>query len=262
MSLKRTLDVACALAALAAAAPLMAIFAVAELRDGGPILYKQERVGRYGRRFGLLKFRSMRNAAGGPRLTIGHDARITPLGRLLRRSKLDELPQLVNVLRGDMSLVGPRPEVPEYVDPADPLHCAVLACRPGMTDPASIVFWREAELLAAAADHDGYYRTTLLPAKHRMSLHYARRASVSTDLLVIAWTACSVLRLVPRGSLPPRLAAATRPGPSSATRFTRQPTAPAPFGQSEQSAVVTTSGRNCQRPVIANSVFLEGGTKM
>jgi lipopolysaccharide/colanic/teichoic acid biosynthesis glycosyltransferase len=206
MRLKRTLDVACAFAAITAAAPLMAVIAVAELRDGGPILYKQERVGRHGRRFALLKFRSMRNAAGGPPLTIGQDPRITPFGRLLRRSKLDELPQLVNVLRGDMSLVGPRPEVPEYIDHADPLHRAVLACRPGMTDPASIVFWREAELLAAAADHDDYYRTTLLPAKHRISLDYARRANVLTDLLVIAWTTCSVLGLVPRGSLPPRMA--------------------------------------------------------
>jgi lipopolysaccharide/colanic/teichoic acid biosynthesis glycosyltransferase len=211
MPLKRTVDVTCALLMVSASAPLMVGIALAELCEGGPVFHTQRRVGRRGRRFTLLKFRSMRGGAGGARLTVGRDPRITRLGRVLRRAKLDELPQLVNVLRGDMSLVGPRPEVPEYLDPAEPAHRAILAHRPGITDPASLVFWNEAELLARAPDPEHYYRTTLLPAKHRLSLDYARGASLWTDLLVIGWTACGVLGLVTRGSLPPLRHLRSRP---------------------------------------------------
>ena len=196
------MDVVVAALALTLAAPLLAGITLAQRFEHGSVLFRQQRIGRRGRAFTLIKFRSMRAGAAGAKLTVGRDPRITRFGHWLRRAKLDELPQLVNVLRGDMSLVGPRPEVAEYVDLQDAVQRAVLEHRPGLTDPASLVFWNEATLLADAADPDACYRAEVLPVKLRLSLAYAEDATLRSDCLLLAWTACAALGLVRRGSLP------------------------------------------------------------
>lgn len=185
---KRAFDLAGAVLGLVVVAPLLvAIALLIRLFDGGPVLYRQSRVGRDGRLFRLWKFRSMTDGAerAGPPLTVGRDLRITRIGRWLRRSKLDELPQLVNVLRGEMSLVGPRPEVPRYVARYDAQQRRVLRLRPGITDPGSMCFPDEAEVLARAADPERAYVEQVMPEKLRVSLEYADRATLGTDLLVL-----------------------------------------------------------------------------
>jgi lipopolysaccharide/colanic/teichoic acid biosynthesis glycosyltransferase len=161
-----------------------------KLDSSGPALFRQQRVGKHGKLFSIHKFRTMRAQAGGLGLTVGADSRITRAGHWLRRLKLDELPQLFDVLRGAMSLVGPRPELPRYVAlyPAD-LRAQVLAVRPGITDPASLAFRDEAERLAQSADPEMAYVREILPAKLRLSAEYAARASLWTDLRLIARTA-------------------------------------------------------------------------
>lgn len=183
---KRLFDVIVSALGLLLLAPLLVLIgAWIRLDSAGPALFLQVRVGRHGVPFTIHKFRTMRVEAGAA-ITVGADPRITRSGRLLRASKLDELPQLWDVLRGAMSFVGPRPELPRYVDiyPAD-LRERVLAVRPGITDPASLAFSREAELLAAAADPEREYREVILPAKLRLSAEYAVRASLVTDLQLI-----------------------------------------------------------------------------
>jgi lipopolysaccharide/colanic/teichoic acid biosynthesis glycosyltransferase len=156
------------------------------------VFFRQERVGRGGRVFRIHKFRTMVADAPsrGLGITVGQDPRITRVGRWLRRSKLDELPQLIDVLAGHMSLVGPRPELARYVAlyPAD-LRNQVLRVRPGITDPASLQFADEAALLAGSTDPERQYLEVLLPAKLRLSVEYARRATLITDLGVLARTA-------------------------------------------------------------------------
>jgi lipopolysaccharide/colanic/teichoic acid biosynthesis glycosyltransferase len=188
---KRTFDVVLTLPGLVVLAiPLAFVALLIKLGDGGPVFFRQERVGKGGRSFQLWKFRTMRERAEheGPRLTVGRDPRITRVGALLRRFKLDELPQLVNVLRGEMSLVGPRPEVPEYVARYTPEQRAVLELVPGITDPASIKYRNESELLAQSADPEASYVNRIMPDKIRMNLEYARRANALTDLGVILRT--------------------------------------------------------------------------
>ena len=160
-----------------------------KLDSPGPVFFRQERVGRHGRPFRIHKFRTMRLDAervGGP-LTVGADARVTRVGHWLRAHRLDELPQLIDVLRGEMSLVGPRPEVPRYVElyPAG-LRDQVLAVRPGITDPASLAFRGEAALLAAAADPEREYVEVILPKKLALAADYAAHANLWTDLNVVA----------------------------------------------------------------------------
>lgn len=185
--MKRGMDLVGAVAGLILAAPLMALAAVAiRLDDGGPVLFRQARIGTNGA-FDILKLRTMR-AARGPSLTIGADQRITTVGRWLRRFRIDELPQLVNVLRGDMSLVGPRPEVPEFVELYTPLQRQLLRHRPGLTDPSAIRYRHEAALLASAADPERFYREELLPRKLQESFDYASHATVFTDLGVLCAT--------------------------------------------------------------------------
>jgi lipopolysaccharide/colanic/teichoic acid biosynthesis glycosyltransferase len=172
-------------------APLLLLVALwVKLDSPGPALFLQQRVGRGGVPFTIHKFRTMRANAGGSGLTVGDDARITRAGRWLRRLKLDELPQLWDVLRGAMSLVGPRPDLPHYVAqyPAE-LRDIVLAVRPGITDPASLQFRNEAELLAAAADPEREYLENILPAKLRLSADYAAQATLWTDVRLLARTA-------------------------------------------------------------------------
>ena len=196
---KRIFDVVLAALGLCVLMPLLAVIAVLIKRDSpGPVFFRQERVGRYGRLFRIHKFRTMVADAPlrGPPITVGDDPRITGVGAWLRRSRLDELPQLLDVLKGDMSLVGPRPEVPKYVElyPSE-LREAVLSLRPGITDPSSLEFLDEAQLLAGARDPEREYREVILPAKLRASALYARRATLGTDLLLLLRT---VLRLAGR----------------------------------------------------------------
>lgn len=176
-------------------APLLLLAAVwIRLDSPGPVLFRQTRIGRFGRPFTIHKFRTMRVEPGAA-ITVGADPRITRPGHFLRQTKLDELPQLWDVLRGAMSLVGPRPELPRYVElyPAG-LRERVLAVRPGITDPASLAFRHEAELLAAAADPEREYREVVMPAKLRLSADYAARASLATDLRLIFATLARVAR--------------------------------------------------------------------
>lgn len=192
---KRIFDVLAAGLGLLVLSPLLALAALwVRLDSPGPVLFRQVRIGRHGEPFVIHKFRTMRVEPGAA-ITVGEDPRITRSGRWLRSTKLDELPQLWDVLRGAMSLVGPRPELPAYVAlyPAG-LREQVLAVRPGITDPASLAFSHEAELLAAAADPEREYREVIMPAKLRLSADYAARASLHTDLGLILQTLRRVLR--------------------------------------------------------------------
>lgn len=189
---KRLFDLLGSAAALLLLAPLMLALALwIRLDSPGPVFYRQLRVGRHGRAFRIHKFRTMRVDADrqGPLLTVGEDARITRAGRVLRHWRLDELPQFIDVLSGDMSLVGPRPEVPRYLEqmPAA-LRERVLAVRPGITDPVSLAHVDEAALLAAAADPEREYVEVILPKKLQAAADYADRATLWTDLAVLAGT--------------------------------------------------------------------------
>lgn len=184
---KRLFDIALSAAGLLLLWPLLLALALwVRLDSPGPALYRQVRVGRHGVPFRIRKFRTMAVDAGGPPLTVGADPRITRAGRLLRRTRLDELPQLLDVLQGRMSLVGPRPEVPRYMDAVAPaLKARVLSVRPGLTDPVAIAHLDEATLLAQAQDPERLYLDTLLPAKLQAAAAYAEQATLATDLRVI-----------------------------------------------------------------------------
>ena len=188
--LKRVFDIVIAAIALLLLAPLLlAIALLVKLDSPGPVFFRQERVGRFGRLFRMHKFRTMHADGDGLPLTVGEDPRITRRGAWLRRTRIDELPQLIDVLRGTMSLVGPRPEVPRYVAHYPPgLRERALAVRPGLTDPASLEFIDEAELLARAADPEREYIEVILPAKVQRAAEYAERATLASDLVVIVRT--------------------------------------------------------------------------
>ena len=193
---KRVFDLLGAGLALLLLAPLMAAVALWISFDSpGPVFFRQQRVGRHGVPFLIHKFRTMRASAGGLPLTVGDDPRITRAGRFLRRTRLDELPQFIDVLQGTMSLVGPRPEVPRYVALYPPaLRERALAVRPGLTDPASLDFIDEAALLAAAADPEREYVERILPLKLQRAAEYAENASLATDVMVLARTARALWR--------------------------------------------------------------------
>lgn len=189
--IKRLIDVVASAAGLVLVSPLLAAAAVAiKVTSPGPVLFHQERVGRGFRPFRILKLRTMHVRPPGPHLqiTAGGDPRVTRVGRMLRRLKIDELPQLVNVLRGDMSLVGPRPEVPQYVEMFRADYEEVLRCRPGITDLASIKYRDEEAVLAAAADPERAYVTTVLPDKIALAKEYVRTRSLGLDLQILART--------------------------------------------------------------------------
>ncbi|HVH68409.1 MAG TPA: sugar transferase [Gemmatimonadales bacterium] len=188
---KRAFDLVGAGLGVLLLAPLLAVLALlVKAEDGGPVLFKQERVGYRGRRFRIWKFRTMVPDAEslGPFVTPERDPRVTRIGAWLRRRKLDELPQLFNVLAGDMSLVGPRPDVPSYVARYHARERRVLELVPGMTDEAAICFLGEGSMLAASRDPERNYLEEIAPEKIRLSLEYAARASVWTDLKVILGT--------------------------------------------------------------------------
>ena len=194
---KRAFDLIVAALALLLLAPLLLALALwIKLDSKGPALFRQERVGRHGRLFRIHKLRTMVHdpANAGPQITVGADARITRAGAWLRRRKLDELPQLIDVLAGNMSLVGPRPEVPQYVALYPPgLRDQVLALRPGITDPVSLAHADESELLARAADPEHAYVQVLLPAKLLAAAAYAETATLGSDLGVL-WRTLLLLR--------------------------------------------------------------------
>lgn len=196
-AVKRVFDLVVAIPGLVIVSPLFLVATVwIKLDSPGPVFFRQIRVGRLGRRFRIYKFRTMVVDAerSGRQITPENDHRITRSGRLLRKSKLDELPQLINVIRGEMSLVGPRPEVPRYVEQYTPEQQAVIALTPGITDPASIRYRDEGELLAASDSPEDLYITHLMPEKIRINLEYADRATVLTDIGVLLRTLVSLVR--------------------------------------------------------------------
>jgi lipopolysaccharide/colanic/teichoic acid biosynthesis glycosyltransferase len=201
MNSKRAIDLGLGSIAFVAALPILGAIAVAMRLSGdrGPFLYRARRVGEGGRLFDVLKIRTMVANTDGPKVTGLADARITRVGRFVRRVRLDELPQLVNVLRGQMSLVGPRPEDPAFVDLDIPIHRLVFTARPGITGLAQLEFHDEARLLSDA-DPERRYREEILPAKLRIDADYLQRQSVRLDLEIIART---VMTVAGRSERPP-----------------------------------------------------------
>jgi lipopolysaccharide/colanic/teichoic acid biosynthesis glycosyltransferase len=187
---KRTLDLVCSAFGLILLSPLFLLIACwIKMDSAGPVLFRQERVGQFGRAFRIHKFRTMSNAAPGPSITVGRDPRITRAGSFLRRFKLDELPQLMDVLLGDMSMVGPRPEVPRYVALYAPeIREKVLSVRPGITDETSLRFRNESELLASCADPEKFYVDSVLPLKVASYIEYVRTRSFFGDISILART--------------------------------------------------------------------------
>ncbi len=206
--LPRWIEVPLALLGLLATSPFLLIAALAiKLTSPGPVLFRQDRMGRGGEPFRLLKLRSMvQRPEGGSQVTARGDARITGVGRILRATKVDELPGLWNVVRGEMALVGPRPEVSEYVDLADSRWRAVLAVRPGLTDPVTLALRNEEALLAGRPgneDRETFYRERLVPYKLAGYQAYLERRTPWRDVQVLCATAFGVL--LPRRHPPPEL---------------------------------------------------------
>ena len=193
---KRAVDVLLSALALLLLSPVLAILVVALLVvDGRPVLFAQERVGMNGSIFTILKFRTMRpGRSGGLSITARGDDRITQMGRLLRAAKLDELPQLLNVLSGNMSIVGPRPELERYVGCYSEKQRRVLDVRPGLTDPATLRFRDEESILGAVAssERESYYVREIMPKKLELNLEYIDRASPGLDFLLIMRTLAAI----------------------------------------------------------------------
>ena len=193
---KRIFDLFFVIPGLLILAPVLLVIAlIIKLKDGGDVLFKQVRVGQHGQNFKVLKFRTMvLNAESlGDKVTTGDDPRITPIGHVLRKYKFDELPQLINVLKGEMSLVGPRPEVPEFVEfyPAD-VRNIVLSVPPGMTDRASIEFVNENELLSGSNDPVNDYKNKVLPIKLEFYVDYVEQRSLYLDFTLIIKTIIAI----------------------------------------------------------------------
>jgi lipopolysaccharide/colanic/teichoic acid biosynthesis glycosyltransferase len=198
----RGIEVVVSMLGLVVSAPLVALSAAAiAATSPGSVLFRQQRVGRGGQTFVLYKLRTMRPGLGGPQVTAGDDARVTWIGRLLRKTKLDELPELWNVLKGDMSLVGPRPEVPRYVDLQNPSWRLVLRVRPGITDPMSLRLRNEEALLAEVkGELEHFYTGSLQPYKLKGYLEYLRARSWWSDVKVL-WQ--SMVAVIFPGTAPP-----------------------------------------------------------
>jgi lipopolysaccharide/colanic/teichoic acid biosynthesis glycosyltransferase len=188
--IKRAVDIVLSVVLLLSCLPILALAAIAIwLTSPGPILFRQRRMGRGFRSFEILKLRTMAHAEAGLAYTLGPDPRITPLGYLLRRTKIDELPQLWNVLRGEMSLVGPRPVLPELTAEFQEYYAFLLRARPGLTDPASLKYSQETTLLARAIDPMRFFKTVVTPDKIRISFEYMGRANLWTDTVTLVMTA-------------------------------------------------------------------------
>lgn len=193
--LHRAFDVSCAAVGLLILSPLFGLIAMAiKYDDGGPVFYLQDRVGRDFRHFRVCKFRSMVTGADRHGLLTSHrDSRLTRIGRLLRRYKLDELPQLFNVLAGDMQLVGARPEVERYVQMFRAQYAVILQDRPGITDPATLAYRREEQILSASGIEQQYLGE-ILPAKLKLSLDYQRQRTFRSDLEILLRTVLGLLQ--------------------------------------------------------------------
>ncbi|MDG5799809.1 sugar transferase [Marinilabiliaceae bacterium ANBcel2] len=191
ISMKRLFDICLSLLLLFIFLPLMVLIALfIYVDDGLPLLFRQKRIGKNRLPFYICKFRSMKVLKGSENgcFDAGSSLRVTKSGRFLRKTKLDELPQLFNVIRGDMSLVGPRPEVSQWVNSYPARWSVVLAVRPGITDVASLKFKNEEDLLAAAEDPVEMYRNTILPRKLDLYEEYVQNHSFSSDLLILIKT--------------------------------------------------------------------------
>lgn len=199
---KRAFDILFSLSGLLVLLPLLALLSILiKLEDGGPVFYRGLRAGRHSREFRIFKFRSMVVNAEmiGGSSTADDDPRITKIGKFLRKYKLDELPQLLNVLKGDMSFVGPRPEVQRYVDLYTEAEKAILSVKPGITDWASLWNSDEGALLAGSADPEKTYMEKIRPYKIKLQLEYVRQQSFWTDLTILVQTLVAlVFRVKPR----------------------------------------------------------------
>lgn len=186
--IKRIFDIFCSCLGLIVLSPFL-LFVAMKIKNesDGPVFFKQIRVGQNGREFEILKFRTMVVDAEklGRQITVGNDSRITKIGAFLRKYKIDELPQLINVFKGDMSLVGPRPEVPRYVNMYNEEQRKVLEVKPGITDLASIRYRDENELLGQAENPDEFYTNTIMPDKLALNLEYIRKSNVFLDIYII-----------------------------------------------------------------------------
>ena len=188
MTTKRIFDLVLLLVSLLILSPFLALAALfIKMESKGPILYRQLRVGLNEKPFYIYKFRTMVVGADreGLQVTSASDPRLTRVGRLLRKLKLDEMPQLLNVLKGEMSLVGPRPEVPKYVKLYTDEQKKILTVKPGMTDPATVYFRNEEELLAQADDKESFYVNEVMPVKMRLYLRYIENRSLLYDIKLI-----------------------------------------------------------------------------
>lgn len=195
MACKRAFDILCSLLGLVVLSPVLLVVSVlVAVTSPGGVFFRQERIGKDGRPFRIFKFRSMRKDNAGLKITTGNDSRITPVGRFLRKSKIDELPQLINVLVGDMSFVGPRPEVADYVNLYTPYQRQALLVRPGITGLASIRFRNENDLLTASDDPNRTYVEQIMPRKIDLDLEYIPHASVFYDIKLIFQTFAVVIK--------------------------------------------------------------------
>lgn len=191
---KRLFDLLlCAALAPVVAVPGLVVAAAIRLLSGRPVLHRGRRMGRGGKEFDILKFRTMSVGQEGPAVTAADDPRVTGLGRWLRRTKLDELPQILNVLRGDMSVVGPRPEDPRFAHLYRGRFADVLTARPGITGPAAVRFRHEEELLRGAGDPEAEYARVILPAKLELDLEYVHHQSLRRDIAILAGTVRALL---------------------------------------------------------------------
>lgn len=188
--LKRLFDILLSIIGLTCLFPAFIIVAILiKIDSKGPIFFFQERIGKDFKPFSIIKFRTMvHKDNNGPLITAGGDQRITRVGRYLRRYKIDEFPQLLNVLKGDMSLVGPRPEVKKYVDLFESEYRKILTVRPGITDPASLRYINEEDMLAVSQDHEEFYIKKILPDKIKLSLEYIKHPNIINDALIILKT--------------------------------------------------------------------------
>jgi lipopolysaccharide/colanic/teichoic acid biosynthesis glycosyltransferase len=195
LAAKRTFDVCCSALGLTVLSPvLLVVSAVVGSTSPGGVFFRQERIGRGGEPFTIYKFRSMRKDNAGLKITTGQDARVTPVGKFLRKSKIDELPQLWNVLKGDMSFVGPRPEVREYTDLYNEEQRQIFLVRPGITDLASIEFRNENDLLTDSEDPNKTYIEEIMPRKIDLGLTYIEHLSPIYDIKLILRTLVTVIR--------------------------------------------------------------------
>lgn len=195
LAVKRAFDVCCSALGLAVLSPLLLVISgVVGFTSPGGVFFRQERIGKGGKPFTIYKFRSMRKDNAGLKITTGHDARVTPVGKFLRKSKMDELPQLWNVLKGDMSFVGPRPEVQEYTDLYNEEQRQIFLVRPGITDLASIEFRNENDLLTDSEDPNRTYIEEIMPQKIDLGLTYIENLSPLYDIKLIFRTLVTVIR--------------------------------------------------------------------